>query len=129
MSSLATFCNVPVSTGFDGLAATSRVSLDWVMNSGLHTHSSQASGLLTLPCDLGVISMYLNDIPVTASLASDVVLGLDWLNFVRSSAPELIVHLSSDVSLDLRHSPLPATTTDSGHELSTGAWLFFSVKS
>ncbi|KAJ6520974.1 hypothetical protein DFH09DRAFT_1098052 [Mycena vulgaris] len=56
--SLATFCDVAISTGFDGRAASSSVCLDWVINSGLRTRSSQLSGLLTLPCDAGVISMY-----------------------------------------------------------------------
>ncbi|KAJ7851932.1 hypothetical protein B0H14DRAFT_3866192 [Mycena olivaceomarginata] len=101
MSSLSTFCNVAVSTVFDVHAARSSVSLDWVINSGLRTRASQLSGLLTLPCDAGLISMCLNDVPVTASLASDLVLGLDWIHFIRNSAPELVVHLS-DGSLDLR---------------------------
>ncbi|KAF7339038.1 hypothetical protein MVEN_01980000 [Mycena venus] len=109
MSSLspATFCDVPVSTGFDGHASTSRVSLDWVLNSGLRTHNSQASGLLTLPCDVGVISMFLNNVPVTASLASDLVLGLDWFNFVL-------------MALDLRRLPLLSTicATESGQSSS-----------
>ncbi|KAF7372374.1 hypothetical protein MVEN_00097700 [Mycena venus] len=102
MASLATFCDVAISTGFDGRAASSSVSLDWVINSGLRTRSSQLSGRLTLPCDAGVISMCLNNVPVTASLASDLVLGLDWLHFVQNSAPNLVVHLSCGGSLDLR---------------------------
>ncbi|KAF7371736.1 hypothetical protein MVEN_00030100 [Mycena venus] len=102
MSSLATFCDVAISTGFDGCAASSSVSLDCVINSGLRTCSSQLSGRLTLPCDAGVISMCLNNVPVTASLASDLVLGLDWLHLVQNSAPNLVVHLSCGGSLDLR---------------------------
>ncbi|KAJ6605031.1 hypothetical protein B0H10DRAFT_2077292 [Mycena sp. CBHHK59/15] len=35
MPSFATFCDTPVSTGFDGRAARSCVSLDWVINLGL----------------------------------------------------------------------------------------------
>lgn len=101
MSSPATFCNVPVSTRFDGQTPSSSVSLDWVINSGLRTRASQLSGLLTLPCHAGVISMCLNNVPVTASLTSDLVLGLDWLRFVKNSAPELVVHLSCGGPLDL----------------------------
>ncbi|KAJ7934134.1 hypothetical protein B0H13DRAFT_2306153 [Mycena leptocephala] len=94
MSSPATFCGVPVSTGFDSRAPSSSVSLDWVMNSGLRTHASQVSGLLTLPCNAGVVSMSLCNIPVAASLTADLIPDLDWSNFVRNSAPDLVVHLS-----------------------------------
>ncbi|KAJ6479376.1 hypothetical protein DFH09DRAFT_1108103 [Mycena vulgaris] len=41
MSSLATFCDVPVSAVFNGNAATSHVSLDWVMDFGLRSRNSQ----------------------------------------------------------------------------------------
>ncbi|KAJ7629315.1 hypothetical protein B0H17DRAFT_1150629 [Mycena rosella] len=102
MSSPATFCNVPVSTRFDGQTPSSSVSLDWVINSGLRTRASQLFGLLTRPCHAGVISMCLNNVPVTASLTPDLVLGLDWLHFVQNSAPELVVHLSCGGPLDLR---------------------------
>lgn len=88
-----------------------------MVNSALPTHNSQVSGLLTLPCDAGVISMFLNNVPVAAFLASDLVLGLDWFNFVRSSAPELVVYLSSGASLDVRR-PL---ISESGPLSSTGA--------
>ncbi|KAJ6476588.1 hypothetical protein DFH09DRAFT_1379541 [Mycena vulgaris] len=101
MSSLTTFCNVPVSTGFDGRAPSSYVSLDWVINSGLRTRASQLSGSLTLPCDAGSISIRLHDVTVTNSLPYDLILGLDWLHLVRNSAPQPIVHLASG-SLDLR---------------------------
>ncbi|KAF7359966.1 hypothetical protein MVEN_00723500 [Mycena venus] len=101
MSPAATLCNLPVSTGFDSRATRSCASLDWVLNSGLRTRASQLSGPLTLPCDAGVISVCLHDIPVNASLPYDLVLGLDWFNLVRNSAPQLVVHLSSG-SLDLR---------------------------
>ncbi|KAF7362918.1 hypothetical protein MVEN_00146600 [Mycena venus] len=123
MSSLATFCDVPVSTGFEGHFATCRVSLEWVVNYGLPTHNSQVSGLLTLPCDAGVVSMFLNNVPVAASLASDLVLGLDWFNFVRSSAPELVVHLSSGVSLDVRRPPISTVSTTESRPLSSTATL------
>ncbi|KAJ6518394.1 hypothetical protein DFH09DRAFT_1373480 [Mycena vulgaris] len=111
MSSLATFCDVPVSAVFNGNAATSHVSLDWVMDFGLRSRNSQVSGRLTLPCDIGVISLDMNNVPVAASLPSNLVLGLDWLQFVRSAASETTVHLSSG-PLDIRRPLLP---TFDGH--------------
>ena len=101
MSSLATFCDVPVSTSFDARAYRSCVSLDWVLNSGLRTRASQLSGPLTLACDMGIMSMHLHDVAVTASLPCDLMLGLDWLHVVRTSAQQPVVHLGSG-SLDLR---------------------------
>ncbi|KAJ6449064.1 hypothetical protein C8R45DRAFT_947607 [Mycena sanguinolenta] len=100
MPPLAILCNVPISTGFDGRAPKSWVSLDWVFGSGLRTRGSQLSGLLTLPCDVGVISMSL-DVLVAASLGCDLVLGLDWLHYVlQNFAESLVVHLTCG-SLDL----------------------------
>jgi hypothetical protein len=70
---------------------------------------------------MGVMSMFFNSIPVAASLPSDLVLGLDWFNFVRSSAPELVMHLGSGVALDLRHPPvLTIGATESGQSSSIG---------
>ncbi|KAJ7776500.1 hypothetical protein DFH07DRAFT_980644 [Mycena maculata] len=111
MSSPVTFCNVPVSTRFDGQALRSCVSLDWVINSGLHTRTSQLSGLLTLPCHAAVISMCLTGVPVTASLTSDLVLGLDWLHSVQNSDPELVVHLSCGRKLGSVYAPPSSTGT------------------
>ncbi|KAJ7503892.1 hypothetical protein B0H11DRAFT_2273676 [Mycena galericulata] len=120
MSSLASFCNVPVSARFDAHSATCCVSLDWVVNSGLRTHNSRISGPLTLPCNVGVMSMILNDVPVTVSLAPDLVLGLNWLNFVRSSAPDLVLHLGSGLSLDVQRPPIPAIgVSESGSPMSS----------
>ncbi|KAF7364201.1 hypothetical protein MSAN_01079400 [Mycena sanguinolenta] len=117
MSSPATFCNVPVSTEFDGCAACSYASLEWVINSGLRTRDSQVSGSLALPCNVGVISMYLNNVPVAASLASDLVLGLDWFDFVRNSVSgdAVVVHLTGG-PLQLRQpkidsGPIPSSST------------------
>ncbi|KAJ7706710.1 hypothetical protein B0H17DRAFT_1125561 [Mycena rosella] len=100
----STFCNVPVSAVFDSNVSYSTVCLEWVINSGLHTWNSQASGLLSLPANAGFISMYLNNIPVAASLPSDLVLGLDWLQFVCNfTSVNIILHLSSG-PLELRRS-------------------------
>ncbi|KAJ7024708.1 hypothetical protein C8F04DRAFT_1130642 [Mycena alexandri] len=104
MSFRVTFCGVPISTRFDGHATSSCVSLDWVINSGLHTRNSQASGVLTLPANMGAISMFLNNVPVAASLPSDLLLGLDWFNLAVSLAPERVVYLDFGVSLNLRRS-------------------------
>ncbi|KAJ7759807.1 hypothetical protein DFH07DRAFT_772139 [Mycena maculata] len=99
MSSLFTFCNLPVSTGFDALAVTSYISLDWIVNLGLHTHSSRVP--LTLPCDVDILSMHLNDAPAAAYLPFDLVPGLDRLHGVQISTLLLVVHLNSG-SLDLQ---------------------------
>ncbi|KAJ7625277.1 hypothetical protein DFH06DRAFT_1339623 [Mycena polygramma] len=99
---MATLCDLPISTGFDSHSAASYLSRDWVVKSGLSTRDSQISGLLTLPSDVGVISLRLNNVSVTDSLSADLLLGLDWFHFARFSAPELVVHLDSG-SLDLRH--------------------------
>ncbi|KAJ7677532.1 hypothetical protein B0H17DRAFT_1139548 [Mycena rosella] len=102
----STFCDVPVSAVFDSNASYSTVCLEWVINSGLRTWNSQASGLLSLPANAGFVSMYLNNIPVAASLPSDLVLGLDWLQFVcNSTSVNIILHLSSG-PLELRCYPL-----------------------
>ncbi|KAJ7511408.1 hypothetical protein B0H11DRAFT_2215231 [Mycena galericulata] len=101
MSAAATFSDVAVSTAFNSAAATSCISLAWILNAGLQTHNSRASGLVKLPCKDGIISMTM-DIPVAASLTHDLVLGMDWFHFVRAAAPQLIVHLSSG-SLDAPH--------------------------
>jgi hypothetical protein len=103
MTSIATFCGIPVSAVFNGNAASSSVSLDWVMNSGVPTQNSRASGLLSLPCDAGVMSMLLNGISVAASSPSDLVLGLDWFQFVWHFTSAIVVHLSSG-PLELHHS-------------------------
>jgi hypothetical protein len=101
MSSGATFCDAVVSTRFDGRATSSRVSLDWVINSGVPTRGSRISGRLALPCDTGGISILLSDVTVATSLPCDLVLGLDWVQLMRKSAQRVVVHLSSG-PLDFR---------------------------
>ncbi|KAJ6599650.1 hypothetical protein B0H10DRAFT_2441204 [Mycena sp. CBHHK59/15] len=51
--------------------------------------------------------MCLNDIPVAASSPSELVLGLDWLQFVCNSTSELVFHLSS-----VRHPYRPEQDAD-----------------
>ncbi|KAJ7813280.1 hypothetical protein B0H14DRAFT_2854305, partial [Mycena olivaceomarginata] len=46
---MATFRNLPLSTTFDQHADKSKLSLDWVLNSGVPASHSVASGILTLP--------------------------------------------------------------------------------
>ncbi|KAJ6505644.1 hypothetical protein C8R47DRAFT_1066553 [Mycena vitilis] len=113
MSPLATLCNLPIHTAFNGHATTSCVSLDWVNKSGLRTLDSRFSGPLTLLSDVGVISMRLNDIPVADSLSSDLLLGLDWFNFARSCAPDLVVYMDSG-SINLRQPVVSVGATESG---------------
>ncbi|KAJ7896891.1 hypothetical protein B0H13DRAFT_2033311 [Mycena leptocephala] len=105
MSSAATFCDMPMSAIFDGNATSSSIALDWVMNSGLRTASSRASGRLTLPSDTGNISMSMDNLSVDASPLSDLVLGMDWFCFARNSAPGVVVHLASG-PLALLDSPM-----------------------
>ncbi|KAJ6569011.1 hypothetical protein B0H19DRAFT_1065793 [Mycena capillaripes] len=111
MSSLAVFCDVPISAVFDPNATTTSVSLDWVVNSGLRTLNSQASGLLMLPSNLGDFPMHLN-VCVAASLPADLVLGLDWLRFVCGTTPAhgMVVGLSSGL-LELQHDSETAPPT------------------
>ncbi|KAJ7847314.1 hypothetical protein B0H13DRAFT_2092026 [Mycena leptocephala] len=101
MSSPATFCDTVVSTQFDSHATSSHVSMDWVINSGVPTRGSRLSGRLTLPCNMGGISILLSDVTVVASLPCDLVLGLDWVPLMRKSAQRVVVHLSSG-PLDFR---------------------------
>ncbi|KAJ7096148.1 hypothetical protein C8R44DRAFT_989427 [Mycena epipterygia] len=77
-----TFSNVVVSTAFDSDAATSCISLAWILDAGRHMHTSNscATGLVTLPYDGGVISMTM-DILVASSLSHDLLLGMDWYEF------------------------------------------------
>ncbi|KAJ7847235.1 hypothetical protein B0H14DRAFT_3138567 [Mycena olivaceomarginata] len=115
MTSIATFCNVPVYAAFNDKATSSSVSLDWIMNSGVPTQNSRASGLLSLPCDAGVLSMFLNGISVAASLPSDLVLGLDWFQFVCNSTnptSAVVVQLISG-PLELRHNSLTSAGSPS----------------
>ncbi|KAJ7235060.1 hypothetical protein C8J57DRAFT_1379340 [Mycena rebaudengoi] len=108
--------------GVVATSASSYISLDWVMSSGLRTSNSRASGRLTLPCDDGTISVCMNDIPVAAALPSDLVLGLDWFYSLPDSGSRIIVHLSCG-SLDLQ-CPLPAIGLESGSSSSSmsAAW-------
>ncbi|KAJ6592577.1 hypothetical protein B0H19DRAFT_1055284 [Mycena capillaripes] len=119
MSSLATFCGVPVFAVFDNNAANSCVSLDWGVHSGprTRTRNSKASGRLCLPSDIGVISLDVN-VSITASLASDLVLGLDWFKFLQDTGLDGIMHSSSG-PLDIRHRPLPPFATPGSHETSS----------
>jgi hypothetical protein len=63
----------------------------------------------------------MNNVPVVSSLASDLVLGLDWLHFVRESASDLIVHLISG-PLDVQHA-LPLTIDS----VPSSLWLLYNM--
>ena len=69
--------------------------MDWVFRSGLHTEVPRLSGLLVLPCDVGTVTLRLDNVPVTASLPFDIVLGLDWLQFIQRASHIAVVHLNS----------------------------------
>ncbi|KAJ6592628.1 hypothetical protein B0H19DRAFT_1224522 [Mycena capillaripes] len=110
MPSIATFCNFPVSAAFNDKATSSSVFLDWIMNSSDPTQNSRASSLLSLPCNAGALSMFL-----AASLPSDLVLGLDWFQFVCNSTnptSAVVVHLISG-PLELRHNSLTSAGSPS----------------
>ncbi|KAJ7847498.1 hypothetical protein B0H14DRAFT_2770090, partial [Mycena olivaceomarginata] len=80
---MATFRNLPLSTRFDQHADKSKLSLDWVLNSGVPASHSVASGILTLPSVDGAFSAHM-DIAVTSSLSFGIVLGRDWLQYCHS---------------------------------------------
>ncbi|KAJ7820756.1 hypothetical protein B0H14DRAFT_2833245, partial [Mycena olivaceomarginata] len=92
---MATFRNLPLSTMFDQHADKSKLSLDWVLNSGVPASHSVASGILTLPSVDGAFSAHI-DVAVTSSLSFDIVLG---------TVPDTCFQLSSGI-LDLRWPPL-----------------------
>ncbi|KAJ7697013.1 hypothetical protein B0H17DRAFT_1052620, partial [Mycena rosella] len=87
LSPLATFCNLPTSTRFNGCAASPSLSLYWVINSDLRTRDSQLSGLLALPSD-------------------------HCLEYVQNYAPHLTVHLSC--FSPSQRSPTPQAAVESG---------------
>ncbi|KAF8147210.1 hypothetical protein K438DRAFT_1986455 [Mycena galopus ATCC 62051] len=108
LSPEATLCNAPISAIFDSNAATSYISLDWVINTGLRTQNSRASGVLTLPSSAGTIFASIKDVPVVPSLPSDLVLGVDWFQSLCGIVgTEVTVYLGSG-ALDLRQPLTPS---------------------
>ncbi|KAF8191088.1 hypothetical protein K438DRAFT_2018486, partial [Mycena galopus ATCC 62051] len=101
--SSATFCNIPLFTTFDAHQETSRLSLDWVLETGLSTVRSVATGIVTVPGVQNGFSVQM-DLTVTASLPFDLVLGRNWLQYCRETVPESCLVLSSGV-IDLRRRP------------------------
>ncbi|KAJ7898197.1 hypothetical protein B0H14DRAFT_2675275, partial [Mycena olivaceomarginata] len=91
---MATFRNLPLSTTFDQHADKSKLSLDWVLNSGVPASHSVASGILTLPSVDSAFSAHI-DVAVTS----------DWLQYCREAVPDTCFQLSSGI-LDLRRPPL-----------------------
>lgn len=94
MAPSATFCNIPLSTSVDNVSATSLVSLDWIMTTGIPAPRFVASGILTLPCGNTMCSMH-TKLYVTPDLPYDLVLGRDWLFFCRETLPHTSFDLSS----------------------------------
>ncbi|KAF7377055.1 hypothetical protein MSAN_00123600 [Mycena sanguinolenta] len=112
----ATFCGVRLSVVFDDNTGSLAV-LDWILNPGLGTQNSRASGRLTLPSKSGILSGSINNVPVAAGLPSNLVLSLDWFHSVDNSDPGIVVLLSSGPlelrPLELRNPPLPTLGTNS----------------
>ncbi|KAJ7109691.1 hypothetical protein C8R43DRAFT_1139493 [Mycena crocata] len=100
----ATFCNLPLSTAFNCNAEKSVLSLEWVLNFGVSTVRSTASGILTLPCEGGVFPLEIN-LPIVTSLPFDLVLGRDCLQYCRESAPDTTIYLSTE-QINLRRPPI-----------------------
>ncbi|KAJ7301736.1 hypothetical protein DFH08DRAFT_906461 [Mycena albidolilacea] len=104
MSTPATFCNLPLSTAIHQDQDTSMLSLDWVLQTGIHAVRSAASGHLMLPAVDCMFSVQM-DLSVASSLPFDLVLGRDWLQYCREAVPDTCFHLSSSL-VDLRHTPI-----------------------
>ncbi|KAF8215302.1 hypothetical protein K438DRAFT_2008676, partial [Mycena galopus ATCC 62051] len=124
--SSATFCNIPLSTTFDADQETSRLSLDWVLKTGLSTVRSVATGIVTVPGVQNGFSVQM-DLTVAASLPFDLVLGRNWLQYCRETVPESCLVLSSGV-IDLQRRPnvlMPNTSRPSysEHNLHAGCRL------
>ncbi|KAJ7754183.1 hypothetical protein DFH07DRAFT_823288 [Mycena maculata] len=93
---MTTFCNVPLSTSLDPLSRHSRVSLDWILSSGVPASKSSASGILTLPCGDTMCSMHMT-LSIAAGLPYDLVLSRDWLFFCHETLPHVSFSLSSGI--------------------------------
>lgn len=100
MPSAGSFCDVPIVVRFNHRSPHSWVSLDWVINHGLRTRNSQVSGLISLPSNLGIFAMNLQNVSVASSLDCDLELGLDWAESIRGF-PQDIVWCLSDSMLDM----------------------------
>ncbi|KAF8187560.1 hypothetical protein K438DRAFT_1764723 [Mycena galopus ATCC 62051] len=103
MSTSASFCNLPLSTAVDAREVKSRLSLDWVLTTGIRTFHSVASGLLTVPGVETGFSVQMN-LLVASSLPFDAVLGRDWIQYCRECVPNGRLIFSSGI-IDLRHHP------------------------
>lgn len=102
--SSATFRNLALSTTFDKDEEKSRLSLDWVLQSGVRAVRSVASGILTIPAADSTFSVEM-EFSIASSLPFDLVLGCDWLQYFRESVPETCFYLSSG-PIDLRRTPI-----------------------
>ncbi|KAJ7702059.1 hypothetical protein B0H14DRAFT_3903980 [Mycena olivaceomarginata] len=92
----ATLGDLPPSTMFDANEETSRLSLDWVLQTGIKTTHAGASGILTIPgvqhCSTFSMQILL---PVSSSLPVDLVLGRDWMRYCQANFPAARLNLSS----------------------------------
>ncbi|KAJ6470950.1 hypothetical protein C8R45DRAFT_1014956 [Mycena sanguinolenta] len=131
MSSGAALNGLPVSVAFDPNVLDCSISLDWVMNSGLRSFNSRISGLLSLPCSSGVLSMQLHDVPVAATPICELVLGSDWFERACGAAcrdvddVDVVAFLDSGpLNLSWR-SDSPSLTGLSSLQQNTGEYRFF----
>jgi hypothetical protein len=94
----ATLGNHPLSTIFDANEESSRLSLDWVLRTGIKTTHASVSAILTIPgvepCSTFSTQIVL---PVSSSLPVDLVLGRDWMHYCQENFPAASFNLSSGV--------------------------------
>ncbi|KAJ7310996.1 hypothetical protein DFH08DRAFT_974152 [Mycena albidolilacea] len=99
----ATLGNHPLSTIFDANEESSRLSLDWVLRTGIKTTHASVSAILTIPgvepCSTFSTQIVL---PVSSSLPVDLVLGQDWMHYCQENFPAASFNLSSGV-IQLEH--------------------------
>jgi hypothetical protein len=94
----ATLDDLPLSTMFDANEETSKLSLDWVLQTGIKTTHAGASGILTIPSveHCSTFSMQIL-LPVSSSLSVDLVLGRDWMRYCQVNFPAARLNLSYGV--------------------------------
>ncbi|KAF7319748.1 hypothetical protein MKEN_00757000 [Mycena kentingensis (nom. inval.)] len=113
MSPPSTFCTRPLSVAFDAAANISRISLNWVLTSGVAAPQSAVSGPLCLSSGQVLYSMTV-DAQVVSDLPQDLVLGRPWLAFCRETLPDAIFSLASRTIQPGRLAP-PRMAPDSPH--------------
>ncbi|KAJ6467328.1 hypothetical protein C8R45DRAFT_1019747 [Mycena sanguinolenta] len=128
MSSGAALNGLPVSVAFDPNVLGCSISLDWVMNTGLRSLNSRVSGLLSLRCSSGVLSMQLYAVAVAATPISELVLGSNWFELACGAASrdvdDVVAFLDSG-PLNLSRRSDSACLTEISPVRDTGEYRFF----